>query len=108
MAAIPREKPSRTDENRAEFARYKADVKARGKPFYPYAMLHDTIMSLIVVLVIIGLAIIWKFTAAESHDGGTSTSGILGKLYTSGCLTTLIHGRNVHALRSDGAGAEHQ
>ena len=35
MAAIPKEKPSRIDEARAEFARYKADVKARGKPFYP-------------------------------------------------------------------------
>ena len=68
-------------ERRRVFQQYKADVKERGKPFYPYAMLHDTIMSLIVVLVIIGLAILWKFTAAESHDGGTSTSGILGKLY---------------------------
>ena len=30
MAAIPKEKPSRVDELRAEFARYKADVKERG------------------------------------------------------------------------------
>ena len=63
MAAIPKEKPSRTDEARAEFARYKADVKARGKPFYPYAMFHDTIMSLVVVCTIIGLACIWKWSA---------------------------------------------
>ena len=35
---------------RAEFARYKDDVKKRGKPFYPYAMFHDTVMSLVVVL----------------------------------------------------------
>ena len=34
---------------------YKEDVKARGKPFYPYAMFHDTVMSLVVVLVIVGL-----------------------------------------------------
>ena len=54
------EKPSRADTNRAEFAKYKADVKKRGKPFYPYAMFHDTIMSLVVVLVIVGLAVIWK------------------------------------------------
>ena len=46
----PKEKPSRAELNRAEFARYKADVKTRGKPFYPYAMFHDTIMSLVVVL----------------------------------------------------------
>ncbi len=44
------------------FKQYKEDVKERGKPFYPYAMLHDTIMSLVVVAVIIGLAVVWKWT----------------------------------------------
>jgi mono/diheme cytochrome c family protein len=69
MAAIPKEKPSAIDEKRAEFARYKADVKTRGKPFYPYAMFHDTIMSLVVVTVIICLAVIWKWGAwATLHD----------------------------------------
>ena len=38
------------DERRAQFARYKEDVKERGKPFYPYAMFHDTVMSLVVVV----------------------------------------------------------
>ena len=32
------------------FQQYKADVKERGKPFYPYAMFHDTVMSLVVVV----------------------------------------------------------
>ena len=50
------------DERRAEFQRYKEDVKARGKPFYPFAMFHDTVMSLVVVCVIVGLAVIWKYT----------------------------------------------
>jgi hypothetical protein len=68
-------------ERRRQFQQYKEDVKERGKPFHPYAMFHDTVMSLVVVSVIVGLAILWKFTAAESHDGGESTSGILGKLY---------------------------
>ena len=77
MAAIPKEKPSRTDENRAQFARYKADVKARGKPFYPYAMFHDTIMSLVVVFVIIGLAVIWKWSSFGPHHDGTHP-GLLG------------------------------
>jgi DNA polymerase-3 subunit alpha len=37
----------------------------------------------------------------KSYDGTPeSLTGILGKIYTSGALTTLIHGRNVHALRS--------
>jgi menaquinol-cytochrome c reductase cytochrome b/c subunit len=77
VAALPKEKPSRIDEARARFARYKADVKERGKPFYPYAMFHDTIMSLVVVAVIIGLAVIWKWTAwGVSHN--PTHSGILG------------------------------
>jgi menaquinol-cytochrome c reductase cytochrome b/c subunit len=51
---------SSLDERRSGFQRYKQDVKDRGKPFYPYAMFHDTVMSLAVVLVIAGLAYIWK------------------------------------------------
>ncbi|MGB2874726.1 MAG: c-type cytochrome [Gaiellaceae bacterium] len=53
---------SSLDERRAGFQRYKEDVKKRGKPFYPYAMFHDTVMSLVVVCVIVGLAVIWKYT----------------------------------------------
>src|SRR6266508_1121102 len=58
------------DDRRAGFKRYKEDVERRGKPFYPYAMFHDTVMSLVVVCVIVGLAVIWKYT----H--------LLGVLYT--------------------------
>jgi quinol---cytochrome c reductase cytochrome c subunit, bacillus type len=77
MAAIPKDKPSRIEEARAGFARYKADVKARGKPFYPYAMFHDTIMSLVVVATIIGLAAIWKWTSYGPHHDGLH-AGLLG------------------------------
>jgi menaquinol-cytochrome c reductase cytochrome b/c subunit len=56
---------SALDERRAQFQRYKQDVKERGKPFYPYAMFHDTVMSLVVVCVIAGLAVIWKYS--DSH-----------------------------------------
>ena len=34
-------KPRPIDERRAQFKRYKEDVKKRGKPFYPYAMFHE-------------------------------------------------------------------
>src|SRR6266478_2784608 len=54
---------SAIDERRAGFHKYKEDVKKRGKPFYPYAMFHDTVMSLVVVSVIIGLACVWYFTS---------------------------------------------
>jgi quinol---cytochrome c reductase cytochrome c subunit, bacillus type len=56
------------DEKRAQFQRYKEDVKERGKPFYPYAMFHDTVMSLVVVSVIAGLACIWYFTSGEKPE----------------------------------------
>jgi menaquinol-cytochrome c reductase cytochrome b/c subunit len=67
-----------TRERRAEFARYKEDVKKEGKPFFPYAMWHDTVMALVVVLVIIALACIWYFTAKDAKDG----VGLLGPLVT--------------------------
>jgi menaquinol-cytochrome c reductase cytochrome b/c subunit len=70
------------EERRAQHQRYKEDVETRGKPFYPYAMFHDTVMSLVVVSVIVGLACIWYFTADEaSEPEGASTSGTLGVLY---------------------------
>ena len=68
---------SKTQKERKEgFARYKEDVKREGKPFFPYAMWHDTIMALVVVCVIIGLACIWYFTAQHAKDG----VGLLGPL----------------------------
>ena len=68
------------DEQRASFKRYKEDVQTRGKQFHPYAMFHDTVMSLVVVSVIVGLACIWYFTAEETEEG-PSESGWLGVLY---------------------------
>ena len=70
---------SSIQERRELFARYKADVKSRGKPFFPNAMFHDTVMSLVVVIVIIGLAIVWKYTTPGNHH--TTAAGWLGKLY---------------------------
>ncbi len=66
-------------ERRRVFQQYKADVKERGKPFYPYAMWHDTIMSFVVVCVIVGLSIVWKYTTPGNHH--TTDPGWLGKLY---------------------------
>jgi menaquinol-cytochrome c reductase cytochrome b/c subunit len=72
------------DARRSGFKRYKEDVESEGRPFYPYAMFHDTVMSLVVVCVIIGLAIVWHYTAdgtvpgwlgpdyAEEADPGTT------------------------------------
>src|ERR687883_849774 len=76
---------SAVDERRAGFQKYKDDVKARGKPFYPYAMFHDTVMSLVVVSVIIGLACVWYFTSGkvpEQCGSGTPHSCLLGPRYS--------------------------
>jgi hypothetical protein len=64
------------ERNRAEHKRYKEDVEREGKSFFPYAILHDSVMSLVVVVVIIALACIWHYTA----DG--TDAGILGPWYT--------------------------
>src|SRR4051795_2885191 len=81
MTQPRREKPSALDQRRAGFARYKQDAKDRGKPFYPYAMFHDTVMSLVVVSVIVGLATIWKWTSFGPHHDGLH-QGLLGPEYT--------------------------
>jgi mono/diheme cytochrome c family protein len=70
---------SSLDQRRAGYKRYKEDVARRGKPFFPPAMFHDTVMSLVVVCVIIALACIWKYTSllgvhytAKADPGTTS------------------------------------
>ena len=69
----------RITERRRVFKQYKDDVEERGKPFYPFAMFHDTVMSLVVVCVITGLAIVWKYSTPGDHIG--TEAGWLGKLY---------------------------
>jgi quinol---cytochrome c reductase cytochrome c subunit, bacillus type len=65
------------DDNRSQFKLYKEDVERRGKPFFPYAMFHDTVMSFVVVSVIIALAAIWYFTSGPEPGD----SGVLGPRY---------------------------
>ena len=68
---------ARKDDNKQQFKLYKEDVERRGKPFFPFAMFHDTVMSFVVVSVIIALAAIWYFTSGpEAGD-----SGVLGPRY---------------------------
>ncbi len=65
-------------ERRAQQKRYKEDVEREGKAFFPHAMFHDTVMSLVVVCVIIGLACVWYFTSGEEPED----VGWLGPRYT--------------------------
>ncbi|MEX2646293.1 MAG: c-type cytochrome [Gaiellaceae bacterium] len=75
--SVQLKKSPRVLQREAQFKQYKADVQARGKPFYPWAMFHDTVMSLVVVIVIIGLACVWYFTSGENPED----AGWLGPRY---------------------------
>jgi menaquinol-cytochrome c reductase cytochrome b/c subunit len=68
--------------NREDFARYKDDVKKEGKPFFPRAIFHDTVMSLVVVGIIVALAAIWYYDAGDTPEGEGLEPGILGPWYT--------------------------
>ena len=68
---------AKKDDNRTQFKLYKEDVQRRGKPFFPHAMFHDTVMSFVVVSVIIALAAIWYFTSGEEPGD----AGLLGPRY---------------------------
>jgi menaquinol-cytochrome c reductase cytochrome b/c subunit len=70
---------TRLDERRRQHARYKEDVQREGKPFYPYAMFHDTVMSLVVVGVIVALSCIWYLTSGEDPE----EVGVLGPRYSA-------------------------
>ena len=82
MATIERRPSKRKREHVEGFKRYKEDVQSEGKPFFPYAMFHDTIMSLLVVVVIIVLASVWYFTAGDTEQGAGLEPGLLGPWYT--------------------------
>ena len=65
--------------------RYETEIAAQkkeGHPFFPYAMFHDTVVNLIIVLMIVAMAVIWHATAgpidAHHPDG---QNGWLGALY---------------------------
>jgi menaquinol-cytochrome c reductase cytochrome b/c subunit len=69
-------------ERRAEHKRYKDDVAREGKPFFPYAIFHDTIMAFVTVAVIIALACIWYVSAGDTEEGKGLEAGVLGPWYT--------------------------
>jgi mono/diheme cytochrome c family protein len=73
-------------ERRDRYQREYGFQKKNGKSFFPYAVFHDTIVSLIVVALIIGMSVLWyaQFEpvptgaeAAFAERGG----GILGPAY---------------------------
>ncbi len=70
-------------ERREAYQREYQFQKKTGKPFFPYAVLHDTITSLVVVALIMGLTILWHsgFGPAPTEAGGERPGGFLGPAY---------------------------
>jgi menaquinol-cytochrome c reductase cytochrome b/c subunit len=62
-------------ERREAYLREYAYQKKTGKSFFPQVILHDIVVNLFFVLLIIGLTLVWYYTA----DG--EKSGILGPWY---------------------------
>jgi menaquinol-cytochrome c reductase cytochrome b/c subunit len=69
-------------ERREGYLREYGYQQRTGKPFFPYALFHDVVVNLFFVLLIVGLACLWYFTAGHGADinhGGSN--GVLGPLY---------------------------
>jgi len=61
-----------------------ADQKKVGHSFFPFAMFHDVVVNLLVVVLIVVMAIVWHVTSgpiSASHPEGVN--GWLGALYES-------------------------
>lgn len=70
-------------ERRASYEREYAFQKKHGKSFFPHAVFHDTIVSLIVVALIMGMTILWyaQFDAVPAAADAARHGGILGPAY---------------------------
>ncbi|MEI6624717.1 MAG: c-type cytochrome [Thermoleophilia bacterium] len=70
-------------ERREGYQREYAFQQRHGKPFFPNAVFHDTIVSLIVVGLIMGMAILWhaQFGAVPAEATAERIGGLLGPAY---------------------------
>ena len=70
-------------ERRDRYQREYAFQKKHGKSFFPHAVFHDTIVSVIVVALIMGMAILWhaQFHAIPEAADAARFGGILGPAY---------------------------
>ncbi len=75
--------PRMTARERREAYQREHDFQTRtGKPFFPYAIFHDTVTSLVTVGLIMGLAIIWhEGFGPVNGEGEGRAGGFLGPAY---------------------------
>ena len=72
-------------ERREGYQREYAFQQRHGKPFFPNAVFHDTIVSLIVVALIMGMTILWyaQFGPIPTEANAERIGGLLGPAYES-------------------------
>ena len=70
-------------ERREGYQREYAFQQRHGKPFFPNAVFHDTIVSLIVVGLVMGMAVLWhaQFGAVPTGATAERIGGLLGPAY---------------------------
>ncbi|MEI6689296.1 MAG: c-type cytochrome [Thermoleophilia bacterium] len=80
-------------ERRESYEREYAFQKKHGKSFFPHAVFHDTMVSLIVVGLIMGMAILWhaQFGAIPSELDAGRIGGILGPAYEAKADPGVLH-----------------
>jgi menaquinol-cytochrome c reductase cytochrome b/c subunit len=72
-------------ERREGYQREYAFQQRHGKPFFPNAVFHDTIVSLIVVALIMGMTVLWyaQFGPIPTEANAERIGGLLGPAYES-------------------------
>ena len=74
--------PRKVINRRVRYETEYAASKQEGHPFFPYAMFHDTVVNLLIVLMIVGMAVLWHATAGPINAAHpTGQNGWLGALY---------------------------
>ena len=67
---------------RVRYETEHAAQKQEGHAFFPFAMFHDVVVNLLVVLIIVVMAVVWHATAGPINASHvTGTNGWLGALY---------------------------
>ena len=65
--------------------RYESELAAQkkeGHAFFPYAMFHDVVVNLLIVLIIVVMAVVWHATAGPINAAHpTGSNGLLGPFY---------------------------
>jgi mono/diheme cytochrome c family protein len=74
--------PRKVINRRIRYETEMAESKKDGHAFFPHAIFHDTVVNLLIVLTIVGMAILWHQTAGPINAAHpTGQAGWLGELY---------------------------